>query len=991
MKKLLFPLIVIVIVIFGYLFIVKDQKTIYDVMKLKANFLAESSVVFVDNLAIDELRNKIKLDMRTNTIKAIVIKDFILKENLLVAYKDKNNNIVFAKNLPTTYTKFPVIKENIIQKKSYSTTILGELSLYYDEGFEFNFKQNYLKLEFLQEEEKYLKNKEVIRMCVDPYWMPYEKIEYGKHVGITSDYIKIFEQKIGVPITLVITNSWTQTLQKAQQRECDIVSLIAKTKEREQYLDFTSAYINSPVVIATKVGIPFIDGIEQIQKKKIAIVKGYYFYDMLMRDYPNLNLVTVNSVIDGLKKVEEGTVFAYIDNSAVVNHAIQKDFIGSVTISGKLKYNSSYSVATRNDEPLLHEIFETVILSLDDATKEEIFDKWIKLNYSLKTDYTLIIKIVFVLLLVIFGIIYWNRKLALLNKELSIERDKAKQLTKAKSEFLANMSHEIRTPMNGIVGMAHLALECDLDEKSKNYIQKIDVSAKSLLNIINDILDFSKIEAGKLTIDKIDFDLSELIYNIVNLSRLKIEEKHLDIVVDIDTTEPRSYYGDPHRLSQILINLISNAIKFTDDGFIKIVVQHKENSIVEFRIEDSGIGLSVNQIDKLFQSFSQGDNSTTRKYGGTGLGLSISKHLVELLGGKIWVESKEDIGSSFIFEMKLPSKILLNDENFEIKNINSIKKHFQNLKDLCILLADDNSINQEIIIGLLEGSSIKIDAVSNGEEALNKYLESQNKYQLILMDIQMPLMNGLEATQEIRKLNQNIPIVALTASKIEQERENTKNIGMNDYLEKPIDINKLYSILYKYLYKNNLKIEMKALKESSKIPKNLHYIDTQYALKRLNFDESLYLKILSDFKSYYSEIKFDMLSDDDFKLTLHTIKGLSGNIGARKLHDIVNALENSKDAVSFDNFINEMNNVINELAFLNTTSEKKILKQDISEIDKQKLFNDLKEALKIKRPKLISIILEDLDNYDLQNDEKKYQMMKKAISKYKYKDALDIF
>ncbi len=672
------------------------------------------------------------------------------------------------------------------------------------------------------EQKEYLENKKIIKMCIDPNWMPFEKIENGKHIGISADYIELFIQKIGISIALIPTKTWVESLEKAKNRECDILALASNTSKRKKYMNFTKPYLTSPIVIATRAGIPFINDLKQIIDKKLGVTKGYSLHKKLKKQYPSINLIETDSIQDGLKKVENGKIFACLDDSIALNYEIQKNFLGTIAISGKLEDKHKLTLATRNDEPLLTQIFQKAILSIDSATKQKILNNWIALKYEKEIDYGLIWKILIVISIVGIFIIYrqWllkkqNKKLQYIveektkdlkeinenlenkikkrTKALEIEKEKAQEATQIKSDFLANMSHEIRTPMNGIIGMSHLALKTTLNNKQKNYIQKIESSAKGLLGIINDILDFSKIEAGKLTIEKINFDMSKIISNVINLMEFNATAKNLKLIVNYDKKLDKNFYGDSLRISQILINLLENAIKFTNTGEVSLKITQTEKNIVRFEVKDTGIGLSQNQIDNLFQSFSQADATTTRKYGGTGLGLFISKKLVNLMQGKIWVKSKVDIGTNFIFEIELPKSHI---ENIEQSN-NEIK--MKSLKDKTILVVEDNLINQEIILGILEDSGIIIDIANNGQEAIDIFKTNKNKYQLIIMDIQMPIMNGYEATKRIREIDKNIPIIALTANAMKEDAIKTLKAGMNEHLNKPIDVENLYKILLKYL------------------------------------------------------------------------------------------------------------------------------------------------------------------------------------------------
>jgi len=388
------------------------------------------------------------------------------------------------------------------------------------------------------------------------------------------------------------------------------------------------------------------------------------------------------------------------------------------------------------------------------------------------------------------------------NQKLYILKKKAENIAKIKSEFLANMSHEIRTPINGIVGMSFLVLQTDLTNKQRRYIEKIDNSTKMLLAIINDVLDLSKIESGKFLIDKHNFNIYKMIKNAMDLIRFKAKEKNLKIKIYYAPNIPKKLYGDSLRISQVITNLLSNAVKFTHEGEITLTIRNPYSNIFQFEIKDTGIGLTPEEQAKLFKAFSQADGSTTRNYGGTGLGLTISRQLVELMNGKIWVESISGIGSKFIFEIELEK--IKEEEPTTLKEIlspepktSSLQQDINALTGVHILLVEDNPINQEIMLGLLENSNIYLDIASNGEEAIALF--EQNSYSLILMDIQMPIMDGYRASEIIRKKDKEIPIIALSANAMQEDVKKSKAHGMNSHLNKPIEVEKLYDTLLTYI------------------------------------------------------------------------------------------------------------------------------------------------------------------------------------------------
>jgi two-component system sensor histidine kinase EvgS len=657
------------------------------------------------------------------------------------------------------------------------------------------------EIELSRRENKWLIENPEVKIAGEPNWAPLSYYNNkGEYVGIIPDIWKLVEKRSGIKFKRIGSENWQETIKLFKSGKIDVVEAITPTGIRKEYADFSNVYIQVDYVIVTNSNVKYIKNFKSLDLTTIGVVEGYEIQEQIVKKFPNQKYETYKSAEEGLKALSYGEIYAFIIDVASFEYYSKKNGLSNIKISGNTPFFYEVAIGVRKGNRELVSILNKALKTISEEEFNIVFERWSTIN-ELLIDYSLLWKVILSAFIILVFIFYWNRRLAheiALRKKTEIElkqaRDFAEKATNAKSEFLANMSHEIRTPMNAVIGFTELMEKTTLTNKQVSYLSTIKAGGNTLLSLINDVLDISKIEAKKLEVRYSSFDVFSTIYEIQQFFHEEINQKGLELIIEHDTDFKRNIILDESRLRQILFNLISNAIKYTNSGYIKLTTKFKNISMdhidLFITIEDTGIGIKEENLSNIFDPFVQvGDPKVKRIMKGTGLGLAITNSLVELMNGSIKIKSELKIGTKLSIEF---NNVKLDGHGHEIKIIDKSSEEivFNNIK---VLIADDVESNRMLLRVLCEEHGFDIIEAENGREAIDKtklYVPD-----LILMDIRMPVIDGYEAIRIIKDDPnlKKIPIIAVTASVMVRDSIKLKKSQFSGYIRKPISRKELVS------------------------------------------------------------------------------------------------------------------------------------------------------------------------------------------------------
>jgi len=692
-----------------------------------------------------------------------------------------------------------------------------------------------------------------IRFAECDDYPPFDLIdENNKYTGISADYLNLIEKKLGFRVNKVRVNSWDEILKKAQSGDIDVISSIQKNQSRSEFLLFTEPYIDVPSVIVSGKETAQTLTLDSMQGMKVAVVYQYAVEEYLKENFSYLDLQPYPDPLSALMSVAFKNAEALILDLPVASYYISKAGISNLRMAGETGYVENLRFAVRQDLPILRRILDKGLSLITVEEKDQILEKWIHLESAppyktIRFWRTAAIPILIIIFLFL-SILVWNKSLKnmireqtkalaqeleerkLIELKLSEAKKAAETANQTKNEFLANISHEIRNPLHAITGYSELLYADVSDETQKSHLEAIIVAGQNLMTLINDILDLTKLEASMTTLQPGPVSLRVIVGEIKQLFELQLLEKGIQLKVTIDDNLPDTLLLDEIRLRQMLLNLVGNAIKFTEEGYIHISVLQEPCKFASnaldliISIKDTGIGIPPKKLETIFESFVQHKTKKNKELGGTGLGLAICKRLVEMMNGEISVESTVGVGS--IFSVRLNEVEISSDKDgsLDVENGQLLEYRFQNAR---VLVVDNVKSSLLHLKEILTNAGLNTITTDNGHDAL--FLASRYQPELILINKRLPVMDSGEIIKHLRKDHKtsHIPIVGMGISQGFNEEE-LKKMGFSGYLRKPINVTQLYKVLSLHLKheKGRAPVESNVLSETRELMKKLQESST---------------------------------------------------------------------------------------------------------------------------------------------------------------------
>ncbi|MDH3997841.1 MAG: transporter substrate-binding domain-containing protein, partial [Desulfuromonadales bacterium] len=669
------------------------------------------------------------------------------------------------------------------------------------------------RIELSPDEEAFLKGRPVLRVAFDVDWPPVEFSDKNIGMkGMAADYLSRISELLGIKFEPSQPRSWPEMLKAVENGELDFFSAVSPTPQRKEWLGFTDSYLSFPIVILTSKEVPYIGSMLDLEDKPVAVVAGYASQEFLLKNHPELTLLPVRDVKEGLMTVSTGKAYAFVGSLATASHVMSREGLTDLKVSGETPYSYNLSMGVRKEDTVLLNILDKALAAISPKERNVINSRWTSVTYEHAIDYSLLWRIVVAALIVVALVLYWNGRLKREISERKRAEEAAETANQAKSDFLANMSHELRTPLNAILGFAQIMERNPNISSEKENLRIIQRSGNHLLTLINQVLDLSKIEAGHITFEQHNFDLSHMLDDLESMLSFKADKQHLTLQFDCAPEVPRFIRTDEVKLRQVLINLLTNAIKFTREGSIvlrvslrdhddseKVGQNHEslsspDNNVIQFEIKDTGSGIAPEEMGVLFEAFKQTASGRGTQEG-TGLGLLISHKFVQLMGGDMHVTSEVGQGTTFSFYIQAQVADATNlTAELPTNRAIAIKPGQPRFR---MLIVDDKQDNRQLLNKLLSPFGFDLLEAANGQEAID-ILKSWKPH-LIWMDMRMPVMDGYEATKLIRALGTAIAqptIIAVTASVFDENRAAVMAIGCDDIVIKPFQEKAIVEILH---------------------------------------------------------------------------------------------------------------------------------------------------------------------------------------------------